>query len=84
MQNPFTQSIIRGTASIEEMNKQLATVSRLSKNLFAEKVYPYFDMLTKEVYNASGMMSSLANELECSFLRTKYIEILHAVCYDGL
>lgn len=84
LQNPFTQAIRRGRASIDEMNKQLSIIQRLSKNLFGDRVKESLDMLTNEVYQASGLMSSLATELECSFFRTKYVDILRSLCHDGL
>ncbi|XP_065213711.1 protein tweety isoform X2 [Planococcus citri] len=82
--NPFTLSIKRGTDAIDEMQKQLITISQVSKNLFAHKVHPHLEMLTKEVYGTSGMISTLATELECKFFHSKYIEILRSLCHDGL
>lgn len=84
LQNPFTQAIRRGRSSIEEMKEQLTIISRLAKNLFGDQVKDSLDMLSKEVYQASGLMSSLATELECSFFRTKYVDILRSLCHDGL
>lgn len=84
LQNPFTVSIKRGTASIEDMQKQLITISQISKNLFAHKVHPHLEMLTKEVYSTSGMISGLATELECKFFHSKYVDILRSLCHDGL
>ena len=83
-QNPFSQTLQRGMASLGEMNAQLTTISRISKALFADKVDPHLDHLTKEVYQTSGAMSGLATELECSYFRTKYVEILQSVCHDAL
>ena len=69
---------------MDEMNKQMITISRISKTIFAEKVHPHVDMLTNDVYQTSVVMSSLATELECTYFRTKYMDILRALCHDGL